>query len=375
MKGGNYYPYETSAGVRWRCVWRTSDSKSQSKSGFESEDAAEGFLIDTLHAVRRGVALAGPKATVAELWPEFLERKRGISEGTRAGYERNGRLHICSTDLGRTRVGKVARAHIEDWLDDLVEAEKLSTKTINNNLMTVRSFFTWCARMDYIARNPAEYVEALDLELQERDYLRRSEIPRYLEACSPVYRPLAELLIATGMRISEALALKWSDIDFDTFQIRVYRSRKAKGTGKTKGKKFRAVDLGPRLEGVLLDMRAVAAERIAEDPMNALVFMHDEGRWGRTGEYVPMDRNTTSRDWHKSALKAAGLRDMPLHSLRHTAASVMLAAGKGLPYVTEQLGHGSYSTTVQFYRHFEQSGSRRRAADVEALVWGEPARV
>ncbi len=49
----------------------------------------------------------------------------------------------------------------------------------------------------------------------ERDWLRLSEIPLYLEACSELYRPVAELLIATGMRISEALALRWYEIDFD----------------------------------------------------------------------------------------------------------------------------------------------------------------
>lgn len=371
MKG--IYPYETDDGRRWRCVWRSSDRKSQSKSGFESEGAAERFLRRELVKVEDGLAIAGPKATVAELWPKFLERAR-ISDGTRAGYESNGRLHVLPV-LGEKRIGKLQREHIEDWLDDLIEAEKLSPKSINNCLMTLRSFCRWSARMDYIARNPAEYVEKIEEDRLERDYLRLAEIPRYLEACSPVYRPLAELLIATGMRISEALGLKWADVDFDSGSIVVYRQRTRKGTGKTKTKKFRRVDMQPRLERLLRDMRALASERFAEDPMNAPVFTHDEARHGRTGKYVPMERNVISRDWHKSALSGAGLRDMPLHSLRHTAAAVMLASGRGLEYVTVQLGHGSYNTTISFYGHYPQTGSRERAADVERVVWGAPAAV
>src|SRR3954465_14010364 len=83
------------------------------------------------------------------------------------------------------------------------------------------------------------------------DYLRVEEIPRYPDACEDMYRPLAETLIATGLRISEALALTWDDIEFVSRTLRVLRSRKAEGRGSTKGDRFRSVDFGPRLEHVL----------------------------------------------------------------------------------------------------------------------------
>jgi integrase len=66
------------------------------------------------------------------------------------------------------------------------------------------------------------------------DFLRLDEIPRYLDACDDVFRPLAETLIATGRRISEALALRWADIDWSARSLRVVRSRKAEGHGSTK---------------------------------------------------------------------------------------------------------------------------------------------
>jgi integrase len=83
------------------------------------------------------------------------------------------------------------------------------------------------------------FVPALPADHIERDYLRLSEIGAYLAAGNDAYRPLAETLIGTEMRISEALALTVNDID-------VFRS--ARGNGRieaTKGRRFRGVELLP----------------------------------------------------------------------------------------------------------------------------------
>jgi integrase len=80
----------------------------------------------------------------------------------------------------------------------------------------------------------------------------------YVDACSEVYRPLAEVLIATVMRISEALALRWDDVDFANRVIRVYRQRTAAGEdGHTKSRRF-APFLWARLLSGLRDLRGAA---------------------------------------------------------------------------------------------------------------------
>ncbi len=62
----------------------------------------------------------------------------------------------------------------------------------------------------------------------ERDYLRLDEIPRYLDGCSGSYRPIAELLVGSGLRISEVLTLRVSDLELEETggAVVVYRSRK-----------------------------------------------------------------------------------------------------------------------------------------------------
>jgi integrase len=99
----------------------------------------------------------------------------------------------------------------------------------------------------------------------------------------------------------------------------------------------------------------------ADDQPSAPVFAmpvrerkRDRGRWASEAAAQPMDRSTVSRDWHKLALEDAGLRDMPLHALRHTAAAAWLAAGNSLMYVQRQLGHADIATTERYYGHLER---------------------
>jgi integrase len=114
------------------------------------------------------------------------------------------------------------------------EAGDYAPKTLNNALGVLVAALNGAVADHLLPLNPAAGVERLPLGHVERDWLRLHEIAPYLDACTPVYRPLAELLIGSGVRISEALALHWDDIDFPRRVIRVYRSAKREGEGSTK---------------------------------------------------------------------------------------------------------------------------------------------
>ena len=67
------------------------------------------------------------------------------------------------------------------------------------------------------------------------------------------------------------------------------------------------------------------------------------------------------------------MRDMPLHSLRHTAAASWLLAGQPLMFVQRQLGHGSITITERYYGHLEQTFQQTAANETEAAIWGVSA--
>jgi integrase len=106
------------------------------------------------------------------------------------------------------------------------------------------------------------------------------------------------------MRISEALALQWDDIDFRRRVIRVYRSAKREGEGSTKSKRFRAVQVGPRLLDTLRDLRARSAEAHPDGLPRVLVFTMPVRI--RQGERAAGARANGSHRWIATPCRAIG---------------------------------------------------------------------
>jgi integrase len=363
--GGGVYPYETSAGTRWRCAVRRSDGSFTSKRGFPSKTAAVDARRRMTEKVERREVVHTTE-TFGAFWERWLaSRKPYLEEGTWSAYERDGRLRLLPA-LGETALGRLDVEEIREAMDRWIEALEggtIAPKTINNSLGTLVVCLNSAVEDGLIAKNPALRVKRLPAAHIEREYLRLGEIPPYLDSCSDLYRPLAELLIGSGLRISEALALRVSDLELESSGgvIVVYRSRKKSSVGSTKSDRFRSVEIGSGLSRVLSDHLARRGEMSDDVQRSAYVFVMpvrvgkgDNGRWVGDGAREPMDRTTVSRDWHKRALGDAGLRDMPLHALRHTAAAAWLAGGNSLMYVQRQLGHATIGTTEHYYGHLER---------------------
>jgi integrase len=300
------------------------------------------------------------------------DRRRYVTAGTLQDYATHGTKRLLPW-FGELRLTAVDEDRVRDWLADmaeLVDAGELSAKTVNNARVCLSMALGEAARRGLIVRNSCELVAGLPVERTELDYLRLSEIERYLEACADHYRPLAEFLIGTGARISEALAVGWSDVDFVRGLVGIsrQRARGADATVATKGKRFRSVQMGPQLATTLRELSDRRQSVGVDD--RGWVFVCPppaRGRYSGRTEAVPPSRKT-AHDWHEATLHDAGLRDMPLHALRHTAATAWLASGQPLIFVQRQLGHRSITTTEEHYGHLEVSFVRDAAARTEATI-------
>ncbi|MHB8692329.1 MAG: site-specific integrase, partial [Solirubrobacteraceae bacterium] len=327
-RSGGVYSYDSAAGLRWRFVYRRSDGTQTTKRGFASERAARDARRRLVEQVERR-EVVHTKETFGDYWNRWLARRRPYLEpGTWRGYEIDGRKRLLPA-FARHPLGDLSTDHIRELVADLaeaVEAGEIATKTVNNTLGTLVVCLNAAVEDGLIAANPALRVQRLPPAHIERDYLRLEEIPRYLDSCSAVYRPVAELLIGSGLRISEALALRLGDLElYDTGgTIVVYRSRKNSGIGSTKSDRFRAVEIGPALSAALRDQIARRGELLADAGDASVLFVmptrtakRSNGRWQSKSVGEPLDRTTVSREWHKHTLQDAALRDMPLHALRH----------------------------------------------------------
>jgi len=177
--------------------------------------------------------------------------------------------------------------------------------------------------------------------------------------------------MTTGMRRGEVVGLRWQDVDLDgrclfiVQQITEVRGRSVVGTPKTR----RGARVVPLDDGTVGRLRAhhevQALERAAWDAGwhdSGLVFTREDGRSLRP-EYV-------TRHFQKLA-DDAGLPVIGLHDLRHTNASIALAAGVDIKVVSDRLGHSTTAITADLYTHVNRNVGRAaadRIADVLAAA-------
>jgi integrase len=191
---------------------------------------------------------------------------------------------------------------------------------------------------------------------------KREEVARLLVACQRDRHAVwFQIAIGTGARLGELRALTWADVDLRERRISITKSmNNGKQTiGPTKSGKHRTVDLPDELVPVL------TAHRARQKPSQRLVFgdPHDRAYSGTT--YWRVVQRICDR---------AGVRRLPQHSLRHAAASTMLAAGVSPVEVAAQLGH-TVGTLLSTYSHLINADERRGARALGALfsAVSEPA--
>lgn len=191
--------------------------------------------------------------------------------------------------------------------------------------------------------------------------LTREQARAYLDSCSPEYRVLAEVLLGAGLRVSEALALEWSDVGWDTSTLSVTKTFKVGGTGTPKGDRGRTVVVA----GYLLDV--LRQHRASSGQLSGLIFTRPDSS--------PVRRQFVHRFWHRPALVDAGLpRAVRVHDLRHSAAALWLASGQSIYFVQQQLGHKDIQTTIDLYGHPDQDAHRHAAEHAAAWWRQEPSK-
>jgi integrase len=182
--------------------------------------------------------------------------------------------------------------------------------------------------------------------------------------------PLFRLMLATGLRQGEALGLHWADVDLDAGTLRVCwtltRTSRGLELGEPKTDKARRTVPLPRsaVATLLVHRARQEDERHTAGTTwrnNRLVFTTEIG--------TPLEPRNVLRRFEVLA-ERAGLKGVHLHTLRHSAASFLLAAGTHTKVVQEHLGHSSYTITADIYSHVGPA-QQREAADRldEALRW------
>ena len=219
-------------------------------------------------------------------------------------------------------------------------AEARGTYLANRCVAAVKAIYNMArSRWGYAGDNPAVGVE-LGAERSRVRYLRQDEAARFMaalhaEQTDPAARDAIKLLLLTGARKGNVLAMRWEDIDVASRAWTIPHDQAKHGEAMT-------ITLTPEAVAVLQHRRSVS------DPEAMYVFPSSRAVSGHMPDICRAMQDV---------LRRAEIRDFRVHDLRHTLASWMAASGVGLPIIGRQLGHKSAATTHK-YAHVDLEAVR-----------------
>lgn len=322
---------------------------------FEKQRDAKTYLAEVIKDRDSGLVVQPSKMLLNEFLDKWLESavEPRVRPNTYRSYQWQLKKYVRH-DLGGYRLCDISPLQIQKLYSKL-HREGLSSRVVRYTHTILNNAFGQAVKWRMLASNPCSGAELPRSQQEETRALSLEEVGRFVEALHG-HRHEALFLVAltTGMRPSEYLALQWQDIDFESGRIEVRRSldwrkRDSWSFTETKTKRSRRSIPIPSQVLTLLQhhKKAQAERRLKAGPEwmdHNLVFCN------RRGE--PLSRQNLLRRHLRPALERAGLStDFTLYGLRHTCATLMLAAGTHPKIVSERLGHSSITITLDVYSH------------------------
>ena len=335
--------------------------------GYDTKKQAERAALELRAEMLTGTWAQAPRElTVARFlldqWLPLVEG-RDLKESTKAAYQMTVTSYVIPR-IGHLPLAEVTPMVIERLLSDLrtqgrtLRPGGLSAKTRRNVHGVLHKAFGDALRNGLINRNPLDAVipprdTSTEPAARRMAIWTPAQVQAFLDhAAGNPFGPILHLLLLTGARRGELVALLWDDIDLDTGTLDIRRSAViAPGRGviisspKTRHG-HRTVHVDTATVAMLRRHRAnQAAHRLAAGPA-----WHDEGLVFPSRDGTLLHPGLVSKAF-TSLTSTAALPSIRLHDLRHTHASVLLAGRVPITEVSERLGHANPSITLNVYSH------------------------
>ena len=267
---------------------------------------------------------------------EYLELEKGLSQNTLEAYRRD----LSEFSQGVEDITKVDRMSINMFIRKLRE-NKLAPSSIIRKMASLRGFFKWASSAGIIDKNPASTLEQPKVPQRLPKVVSIKEIEEMLHNnLTPLEHGIMELLYSCGLRVSELVNLKTSDIDLSSKYVRCFG----------KGSKERIIPIGEIAKKAVTEYMTERDFLVKKYNLNTkLLLIQNSGRL-ITRQDVYTFIHAQGKLIHKN---------ISPHTLRHSFATHLLENGADLRVVQELLGHSDVSTT-QLYTHI----SKKRLKDV-----------
>jgi len=354
-------------GDSWEAwVWSPRDKKKLRKTftGRGAKSAAKNWRADALKPVCEGRLRAGDnRLTVASWLNEWLDKQAPQDASPRVVnlYKQSIEAHIVPA-IGQVRLVNLRRADCNALVSELFD-KGLARNTIKRTFTPLRLALDVAVDEEKITGNPAS---ALDIHkkapTRKLHVPTLAEVTRILEKASEDGREAIILTASLGLRKSELLALRWSDVDLKRNLVHV--RRKNIGGLIEEGSKTEAGERTVPLYETARAMLEASADRLGLQSKwlgkdERLIFANARG-----GPFEP--RNWSRRVW-EPARKAAGLSDVRLHDLRHFNVTALRELGMASKLRSVIVGHTDTRTTERIYDDVRQEHIEAAAAEYDPL--------
>ena len=275
---------------------------------------------------------------------EYLNFEKKYSDYTISSYEKDLNDYIKYLKENKLRYDKLEYKDVVDYIIYL-KGKKLEATSVNRHLSSIRSFYKYLIDNKITNSNPFKLVRGPKKEKKLPNYLQYDEFVDLINTCDETplgirNRMILELLFATGVRVSELVSIKLTDIDF--------KDRSIKITGK--GKKDRIVYFNKVCQEVMSNYVINARQELLKGKRNDYLIINHLGN------------KITSRGVQdiieKVLLKSSIKHKISPHTLRHTFATLLLKEGMDIREVQELLGHERLETT-SIYTHVTNEELRK----------------
>lgn len=271
----------------------------------------------------------------------YLHNVKNTSENTEMSYRRDlGKVQQFMGSRGITQVQKVSSEDLSDYVKYL-EDHKFAAATVSRNIASIKAFYHFMMQESMVQEDLSEQLKAPKIEKKAPEIMSPEEVVRLLEQPSGEThkeirdKAMLELLYATGIRVTELITLKLSDVNMQMGVI-LCRDRN----------KERIIPFGTAARDALSRYLDGTRDAMLENKASEVLFVNCSGQ--------PMSRQGFWKLIKYYAKKAGIKADITPHTLRHSFAAHLVENGADLRSVQEMLGHSDISTT-QIYANLNHS--------------------
>ena len=320
----------------------------------------------------------GTKATIPLLYN--LLKEEDVINQRKISYintqENNYNKHIKDYFSKLNNVGKLTYEDIYEFREHLRKKraknseKKLSTNTINKIMILLKKILDVGIRKGYYTQNPVNQLKKLPIVKPQIKYWTIQEFHHFLKLFTVEeyhLKLLFTVLYFTGMRLGEALALTWEDIDLNINTIFVTKSIYTKdkvshiSTTKTRAGTRRII-LNKKLITELetwKEKQFNLLKAFTKEPLKLKIFQNSP---------VILTKDSIEKQYKKILSRDKQLKKIRIHDFRHSHASLLINQGEDYHIVKERLGHASITTTIDTYSHLYPSKQKDLAEKLDDLL-------